>query len=389
MTIAQYVFWLAMAVVLYTYFVYPIALWGVCRIVRLTRRAVKPTGRESLKETLDWPTVSIVVAAFNEEACLPSKLSNSEGIDYPPGRLEFVFVSDGSTDRTDELLSRLNPPRYQFLRLARRMGKPSALNEAASLAKGEILVFSDASTALDCGAIRRLVGHFGDPQVGVVCGAPSFGRSAESKATEGLYWSYETALRRMEGQIGATLTASGTIYAMRRACFRPLPADAILDDFLIPMTARRLGYKVLYEPEARAWETAPATVRDEFIRRARLAAGSFGALGPLMRAALLSPSLLWAFVSHKLLRWLVPLCLIAMAGSSLTLVREPLYRWAFLLQAMLYLWAIAGLFFRDQLAKLRFGLVAYFLVAMNMALLVGMARWVTHRQSVTWTRVDG
>lgn len=387
--ILQSVFWVSLALVVYAYFVYPLMLWVVCGIVRRTRKANTPHKQPRGQGRRDWPTVSVLVPAFNEAESIPSKLDNCEAIDYPFGRLEVVFVSDGSSDETDSLLSQQRPPRYRFWRLPSRMGKPSALNMAASMAKGDILVFSDASTALDPMAIRGLVRHFGDPSVGVVCGAPSFGRSAESAATEGLYWRYETALRRMEGQIGATLTASGTIYAMRSSCFRPLPAEAILDDFLIPMTARRLGYRVVYEPEARAWETAPATVRDEFIRRTRLAAGSFGALGPLTRAALLSPSLFWAFVSHKLLRWLVPLCLMIMALSSLALIRQPLYRLAVVLQAIFYLWATAGMLFRDQLGKIRFGLVGYFLVAMNMALLVGMARWATHRQPVTWTRVDG
>jgi cellulose synthase/poly-beta-1,6-N-acetylglucosamine synthase-like glycosyltransferase len=390
MNATKSIFWLALGLVCYAYILYPAALWAVCRIARRAG-GKRASGKRRRAPALpfDCPTVSLVVPAFNEEKDLPAKLSNLDEIDYRRDRMEVIFVSDGSTDGTDALLAGVCRPRFRFFRLPSRQGKPGALNRAAAAARGDILVFSDASTILAPDAVRNLVRHFGDPTVGVVCGALGFSRTEESAETEGVYWTYETALRRMEARIGATLTASGAIYAVRRACFRPLAPDTILEDFLVPMTARRLGYRVLYDPEARARDTAAATVGGEFTRRARLAAGSFRALVPLTRAALSSPAVFWAFLSHKLLRWLVPVFLVALAVTSVALRAKPVYGFALALQAAFYLWALAGLVFRERLRKVRFALVGYFLVAMNLAFLVGLARSVSGRQPVTWTRVNG
>jgi cellulose synthase/poly-beta-1,6-N-acetylglucosamine synthase-like glycosyltransferase len=393
MNLTKWIFWLSLGLVGYAYILYPAALWIVCRIARRLRRAkdADRPGRSSGAPVLpyDCPTVSLIVPAFNEEKHLPAKLANLDEIDYRGDRMEVIFISDGSTDGTDALLSAVCRARFRFFRLRSRQGKPGALNRAAAAARGDILVFSDASTIFAPDAVRNLVRHFGDPAVGVVCGSLGFTRTAESAGTEGVYWTYETALRRMEARIGATLTASGAIYAVRRSCFRPLAPDTILEDFLVPMTARRLGYRVLYDPEARACDTAAPTVGGEFTRRARLAAGSFRALVPLTRAALTSPVVLWAFLSHKLLRWLVPVFLVALAGASIALRARPVYGFALALQAAFYLWALAGLLFRERLRKVRFALVGYFLVAMNLAFLVGLARSVSGRQPVTWTRVNG
>ena len=391
MTAAKWTFWICLGLVLYAYAVYPLLLVAACRGARAWRwrpatRSRGASARESSAAV--WPTVSLLVPAFNERPRLEAKLRNLGEMDYPDNRVEVIFVSDGSTDGTDGVLGAVERPRFRFYRLDRRQGKPSAVNRAAAAARGEILVFSDAATLFAPDAVRRLVRHFADPRVGAVCGALEFARSAESAATEGVYWRYETALRRMEGELGATLTASGAIYAVRRAAFRPLPPDTILEDFLAPMTARRLGYRVIHDPAARATDTAPETVRGEFARRVRLAAGSFRAALPLARAAATSPGVFWAFVSHKLLRWLAPLFLVAMALASAALAGRPFYAMALALQAAFYLWALAGLAFRERLAKVRFALVGYFLVAMNLAFLVGLGRLVAGRQPVAWTRVD-
>lgn len=391
MTAAEWIFWISSGLVLYAYALYPLLLAGACRVWRAWRRRNAEhaeTISDGASAASDWPTVSLLVPAFNEQPRLQAKLRNLGEMDYPDNRIEVVFVSDGSTDGTDGVLGAIERPRFRFYRLDRRQGKPSAINRAAAAARGEILVFSDAATLFAPDAVRRLARHFSDPRVGAVCGPLEFARSAESAATEGVYWRYETALRRMEGELNATLTASGAIYAVRRAAFRPLAPDTILEDFLVPMTARRLGYRVLYDPSARATDTAPETVRGEFARWVRLAAGSFRALGALVRGASTNPAVFWAFLSHKLLRWLAPLFLVTMAISSVALASRPFYGFALASQAAFYLWALAGMVFRDRLAKIRFALVGYFLVAMNLAFLVGLGRSITGRQPVAWTRVD-
>ena len=172
-------------------------------------------------------------------------------------------------------------------------------------ASHEIIVFSDASTLFAPDAVRKLVRHFGDPHVGVACGTLGFEGNPEFQRTEGVYWRYEKALRVMESRLGATLTASGAIYALRRAAWRPLTPDVMIDDFVVPFAARGLGYGVVFDPEARATDVAEESVAHEFARRVRLAVGSFRALGQLARVRL-DAFTSRAFFSHKLLRWVLP-----------------------------------------------------------------------------------
>jgi cellulose synthase/poly-beta-1,6-N-acetylglucosamine synthase-like glycosyltransferase len=202
-----------------------------------------------------------------------------------------------------------------------------------------------------------------------------------------VYWKYESMLRLMEARLGATLTASGAIYALRRTCYQPLPPASIIEDFLIPMNARMQGYRVIYDPEAVATEFAAATVAAEFTRRVRLAVGSFYALRDLLRIPMRGFTML-AFISHKLLRWLVPFFLIAMLVSNTLLFNRPYYGVMLVGQAFFYVWASLGFLFRKQMQGVRFALVGYFLLAMNLAFLVGFFRYLAGRQEVTWQRVN-
>lgn len=393
MNFAEWMFWFCFALIVYTYLLYPLALIGICAARRLWGGVIvgrrKSRSAEQCSKPSELPSVSLLVPAYNEERDLPGKLTNLREIDYPSERLEVLIASDGSNDGTDGILSGIRQPGFRYFRLPRRQGKPAALNLVAEKATGDILVFSDAATLFAPDVIYKLTRHFSDGRVGVVCGALVFARSEESAATEGIYWRYETAMRRCESELGITLTASGAIYAIRRVAFRPLATNAILEDFLVPMMARRLGFRVIYDPEARARDTAPATVGGEFSRRTRLGAGSFQALGPLTRAALTSPALFWSFVSHKLFRWLAPFFLLGLAVASIALYAKPFAAFALVLQAMFYLWALFGLAWREHLQRVPGGLLAYFFVAMNLAFLVGLARMVTRRQPVTWMRVSG
>ena len=195
-----------------------------------------------------------------------------------------------------------------------------ALNHGVKHAKHDILVFSDASTLFAPNVVFNLTRHFSDPRIGVVCGSLKLMGSEESDRTEGTYWRFERVLRLMESRLGATINASGAIYALRRKCFVPLRAGDLIDDFLIPMSARKLGYKVMEDPEAVATDFSVDTVKGEFTRRARLAVGSFRALRR-MELASLRGFTGFAFVSHKLLRWLFPFLLLAMLASNMFLLK--------------------------------------------------------------------
>jgi cellulose synthase/poly-beta-1,6-N-acetylglucosamine synthase-like glycosyltransferase len=329
----------------------------------------------------------MIIPAHNEERHLPAKLANLAALEYPKDRLEILFVSDGSTDATNEILGRAAAAGdITLLALPARGGKASALNQAVARARQDILVFSDAATLFARDAVSKLVRHFADPRVGVVCGALQFQASTESRQTEGLYWRYESLLRLMESRIGVTLTASGAIYALRRACFVPLSADTLVEDLVVPMTARRLGFRVLYDPEARGTDFAASTVAGEFSRRVRIATGSFRALGGLLRGPL-DPVTAFAFVSHKLLRWTLPFLLIGMLVTSAALLESPLYRALFVLQVLFYGWGLAGYLFRPRIQGIRFALVAYYLLAMHLAFLVGFVRYLSGRREIEWRQV--
>lgn len=330
--------------------------------------------------------------AYNEAKYLEQTIWNLANVDYPAQSLEAVIASDGSTDGTNEILQKIAWPEMKPLFLERQ-GKAGTLNRAVQHASGDILVLCDASTQLAADAVHKLVRHFRDPRVGVVCGSLDFIRSAESEHTEGIYWRYESILRLMEARLGATLTASGALYAIRRECFRPLPSDSLIDDLLVPMGARHLGYKVVYDPEAKAIEFAAAGVRQEAVRRTRLALGSFRAL-PKLLCSRLPLVTLFAFVSHKLLRWLVPFFMLAalLSDAWLAVAAEgalgTFYRILLLGQVTFYAWACLGAIFRDAMRRIPYGLTGYFMVAMNLAFLKGFCQSVRPARAGTWERTN-
>ena len=376
------IFWACFFLVVYTYLLYPVVLFLASSTARRWGRSAVAPGTGVL------PSVSLVIAAHNEERHLAAKLANLAALDYPRDRLEILFVSDGSTDGTNEILGRAaQAGMITLVTLPSRGGKSNALNQAVPRAKHDVLVFSDAATLFAPDAVRKMVQHFADPRVGVVCGALQFQASAESRQTEGLYWRYESLLRLMESRIGVTLTASGAIYALRRECFVPLSADTLVEDLVVPMTARRLGFRVLYDPNARGTDFAAPTVAGEFSRRVRIATGSFRALGGLLRGPL-DPVTAFAFVSHKLLRWMLPFLLIGMLVTSVAMVDSPLYRALFVLQVLFYAWALAGYLLRPRIQRIRYALVPYYLLAIHLAFLVGFVRYLCGRREIEWRQVS-
>jgi len=386
-SVAATIFWICLLLVVYAYFLYPLLLFVAYALSQLKRDwlylAERKNRRALLPPAEALPPVSLVICAYNEEACLLDKIANLRRLDYPAEKLEVIFVSDGSTDRTNQILQALPDPNVRTLVLGARGGKGAALNRGVALARHQILVLSDAATLFEPGALKRLVRHFAHPRVGVVCGSLRFRATAESEQTEGLYWRYESMLRLMEGRLGATLTASGAIYACRRCCFPELAPGTLIEDFVIPMHARRLGYRVLYVEDAVATDWAAPSVADEFRRRVRIAVGSFRSLPEVARTRVTGFTCL-AFFSHKLLRWVLPFLLLGLLGSSAALWRSPLYATALAAQLFLYAWALLGFALRRRLRGVRYALLGYFLLAIHVAFLVGFVRTLVGREEATW-----
>jgi cellulose synthase/poly-beta-1,6-N-acetylglucosamine synthase-like glycosyltransferase len=386
---AEAIFWACLLLILYTYVGYPLLLfcaYTASQIRRDWRYLIRGGDRRRSALRFDeLPAVSLIVPVYNEEAGLARKIENLRHLDYPREKLQVLFVSDGSTDRSNEILGAIRDPGVETLYLPVRQGKPTALNQAVARARHPILAFCDAAALLAPDAIRLLVRHFADPGVGVVSGTVKLQGSPEFQQTEGVYWGYETMLRLMEARLGVSLVATGAMYAIRKECYRPLAPDVLVDDLVVPINGRRLGYRAVFDPEAVAIDFAAASVRHQFTRRVRLAVGSFDALGEFLRVPL-TPVAWVAFVSHKLLRWVLPFLMLGLLLSNAWLLGEARYRVFFVGQVLFYLWAGVGFLLRDRVQGVRFALVGYFLLAINVAFLVGFARVLAGRDKVAWQR---
>jgi len=317
-------FWVCVALVVYVYAGYPVVLacwaWAVERRRRTSSEQATATASD---ETL--PGVSILIAARNEAPRLQARIENLLASDYPADRIQIIVTSDGSTDEFSDVLARFGQ-RVELLRL-QDAGKAIALNAAAARARNPVLVFADCRQRFAPDAIRRLVSHFGDPQIGAVSGELMI-EAEGSTIGEGIgaYWRYEKWLRRREAVVGSTLGATGAIYAMRRELWRPLPGITILDDVLAPMRVVLSGKRVVFDGQARAIDTAAPDAATELRRKIRTLAGNFQlvAIEPRLLLPIVNP--VWLqFVSHKLGRLLVPYALLLIFGASTMLASSSVF----------------------------------------------------------------
>ncbi|MBX5484805.1 MAG: glycosyltransferase [Myxococcaceae bacterium] len=387
----EILFWCAALLILHTYFFYPVMLMvldavdqaiGNLRYIRDGNERRKPRASDGV------PPVTLVVAAYNEEDCIAEKLRNSLSLEYPEDRFEVLIGSDGSTDRTNALVEACTDARVR-LSAAERTGKFGVLNRCIPQAKGEIVILTDANTMIDRAAVKKLVRHFRDPEVGAVCGRLRLYNPSRRDYEESAYWTYESLIKFYEGKRGAVMGANGGLYAIRRSLFTALPAGTIVDDFVIPMRILEQGYRVLYDPEAVAWEETTEDYGKEFGRRVRIAAGNFQSLKLL--PALLSPFAgfrAFAFWSHKVVRWCAPaLMALALVTNAFLLPRGLFYAVTLGAQLAFYALAWAGSRRGQRAGALRrISSVAWYFVAMNLAIAVGFWRFVRHSQRAAWER---
>jgi biofilm PGA synthesis N-glycosyltransferase PgaC len=324
-------FWLCLALVAYAYFGYAVWLWLLARL------SDRPILRKSI-----WPNVSIIIAARNEEANLPAKLENLQLLNFPKDRLQIVIASDGSTDRTADIL-RARAFHICPVILDKSNGKACALNEAVKHASGEILVFLDTRQFVEPDALSELVACFYDATVGAVSGElllESMSAASSSDAL-GIYWKIEKAVRKLESASGSVVGVTGAIYAIRRELYTEIPDGTILDDVFVPMNVARKGKRVIFQPSAIARDRIFCEKGKEFSRKVRTLTGNY----QLLRLSpwLLSPAnpLLFRFISHKLLRLLVPFLLVLMLVASAA-AAGPFFRGVFWLQVLFYVLAVLG-----------------------------------------------
>ena len=381
--VATVSFWCCLGGLSYAYFLYPGLAWFFSRCFG---RRIDQRPATIAVEAL--PSISILIVANNEESIIAKRIENALALDYPRERLEIAVASDGSTDRTNELVRQYASAGVRLFDFQVRRGKAAALNSAVPALNGEIILLSDANTFFAPDAGRKLVRWFIDSSVHSVCGRllltdPSTGTNVDS-----LYWRYETFLKRCEGRLGALLGANGAVYAIRKAIYTPIPDNTLVDDFVIPLYAKlRHGGLIVYDCEAVAHEDSPASVAAEFRRRARIGAGGYQSLVLLWR--LLSPRYGWtafAFCSHKLMRWLCPFFMIGSLVSNVALLSRTSYAWFFAAQLVFYAVAAVTAFVPTRFTALKPLRLTTMFASMNIALLVGFFRFATTRQQGTWTR---
>jgi len=381
MTGQHVLFWASVFLLGYAYLGYPALVWAWAAVRRRPRRRSRAE-----------PTVSVLVVAHNEAARIEGRLENLFSVEYPRDRLEILLGSDGSTDGTAEIARAHEPAGVTVMAFERRRGKAAVLNDVMPKARGDIVVLADARQRFAPGAIRALVEPFGDPQVGAVSGELILTPDPESAPVGhgvGVYWRYEKFIRRNESRVDSTVGATGAVYAIRRELFEPIPDDTLLDDVLIPLRITRRGYRVLFEPGARAYDRAAATTAEEFARKVRTLAGNFQLFARERWAMNPFQNRLWLqTVSHKGLRLLLPLLHVGAFIANLPLADGPLYGGMLLAQALFYAFALGGYAGRNGGRRTPLLSVPYVICVLNCATLVGFLRFVTGRQRATWDHVS-
>jgi cellulose synthase/poly-beta-1,6-N-acetylglucosamine synthase-like glycosyltransferase len=367
----QTLFWLATGTIGYTFLGYPIAV----TILAFFRR--HPVAKSPIT-----PQVTLLIPAYNEEKVIASKIENSLQLDFPLDRLQVVVVADGSDDGTVDIAKSYSNVDVYFN--PERRGKAAAVNRIMPLVQSDIVVFTDANTVLDRNALLALVRNFADPSVGGVAG-----EKRVHGGGEGLYWRYESYLKRCDSSIGSVMGASGELFAVRKNAFLPPAEDSIIEDFVLSMEMVGNGWRVVYEPQAVAAEASLGSVEADWQRRTRIAAGGHQAIHRLTH--LLNPSrgiVAWQYFSHRVLRWAVtPFLLPTALFLNLLLWPKWLYKGLVVIQLSFYGAGFIG-YLRARKGHRRgvINAIFYFCLA-NMAAIVGFWRYATGRQPVTWKKV--
>lgn len=384
----ELIFWTAASLVAYTFFIYPLLLLFLASLHQFRSDvgfALSRKERRQKRSDEDLPTISLIIAAHNEQAVIAAKLRNAASLIYPLEKIEILLGCDGCTDGTAREAALVNVPNVRVLDYA-RSGKPATLNRLVKEATGEILVFSDANTMFNEDALLALVNHFKNPSIGAVCGELRLIPANGGAVTEGAYWRYECFLKFLESRMNMLVGANGAIFASRSRLFRPLPPATINDDFLTAMSIRKQGYRVLYEPAAIGCEDVSDDVRQEFQRRVRIGRGNLRALKHTWTLLLPNAGLVaLSYWSHKVFRWLAPLAMIVSVASALALYAKPFYLACALLGLLSVGMAVAGYLLearkRPTHALLR--ILCYFFIT-NAGLLVGLIKDSLGDRSATW-----
>ena len=385
MNTLEILFWILIALIFYTYLGYGIVLFILIKLKRIFSK------KQSESTTAELPEVTLLIAAYNEQDYVKAKIENTLQLNYPAEKLHQIWVTDGSSDKTPELLAAY--PEVEVLHKPERSGKIAAMNRGIKFVKTPIVIFSDANTLLGKESIMKIAEMFNNPKVGCVSGEKRImndDKEAASAAGEGIYWKYESTLKRWDAELYSAVGAAGELFAIRTELFNEVEGDTLLDDFIISLRVAMRGYKIDYDPEAYAIETASANVKEELKRKIRIAAGGIQSvvrLYPLLnifKYGMLS----FQYISHRVLRWTItPLALLFVLLLNIFLIPvSTLYLILMVLQVLFYLAALAGWILENRKMKVKLLFIPYYFFIMNYAVFMGFGRYLKKSQSVNWER---
>nr|WP_106830130.1 glycosyltransferase family 2 protein [Parabacteroides pacaensis] len=383
--IIELVFWISLFVVFYTYFGYGIVLYGLVKIKELFTKPVAPLLPDPL------PEVTLLIAAYNEEEVIPKKMENCRALAYPVDNLQIVWVTDGSNDRTEELLQAY--PEVTVLYQPERQGKTAALNRGVKFVDTPYIIFTDANTMLNRDAIKEIIRQFSDPQVGCVAGEKRVEIQSAQGATagEGIYWKYESALKSLDYRLYSAVGAAGELFAIRTDLFEEMPTDTLLDDFILSLRIACKGYKIAYCKEAYAMETASSDMKEEEKRKIRITAGGLQSIWRLR--GLLNifryGTLSFQYISHRVLRWsITPLLLFLLLPLNVILVFNGgvFYKVLLILQILFYLAGYIGYKKQQKNIKSKLFFIPYYFLFMNINVLRGYSYLSRHKGTGAWEK---
>ncbi|GAA4315980.1 glycosyltransferase family 2 protein [Mucilaginibacter gynuensis] len=380
-------FWLSLFIVFYAFAGYGLVLFILVKI----KRAI--SGKPVIPDAVNLPTCTLVVAAYNEERFIAEKIQNSLALNYPEGKLKLLFVTDGSTDNTAAIVSTF--AQVKLMHSDARSGKIAAVHRAMTEVDSEVVVFTDANTFLNTDAIVNICRHYADEKVGAVAGEKRvhIDETADATAGEGFYWKYESKLKTWDSELYSVVGAAGELFSIRRELYVPVQPDTILDDFMISLLVTIDGYRVVYEPDAYATETASQNVKEELKRKIRIAAGGIQSI--LRLKSLLNPFrnfvLSFQYISHRVLRWtVVPFLMILALLLNILIVATCagccFYWFMLICQLGFYGMSLLGWYFESREMKVKIFFIPYYFCMMNYAVIRGIFRYSAGKQSAIWEK---
>ena len=382
------IFWISFLIVFYAFLGYGIVLYLMVKLKRILSTSDD-------KNVTDFePAITLVIPCFNEADILADKIANSQLLEYPSNKLHIVFITDGSTDNSVNVLKAW--PEIEVLHENRRGGKTAAENRAMRFVNTPFVIFSDANTMLNTAAVRNIVQHFADEKVGCVSGEKRIINDASDSASaagEGIYWKYESLLKRLDSELYSAVGAAGELVAFRTSLYQDLPEDTLLDDFMQSMQMAAEGYKIVYEPAAYAVETASENVAEELKRKIRICAGGWQSISRLSGKLTIAktPLLYFQYLSHRVLRWTItPFLLVAifLINIWLGMDGDMFYQLLMVAQILFYSAALVGFILENRRVRFKPVFVPYYFCIMNYAVLAGLSRYLSGQQKATWDKAQ-